>query len=84
VDSGLDAAAEAGYYVVRYIACARGCGGCRIEYSDGTVKQYGCSCEMNPVLVLMEKVRVHRGGELLQANLMGPSHLMGIVATDSN
>jgi hypothetical protein len=49
-----------GYWITRYVECARSCGGCRIEYGDGTVKQYGCSCEINPVLLLMEKVRVHR------------------------
>jgi hypothetical protein len=31
-------------HITQYIECATGCGGCRIEYADGTVKRYECSC----------------------------------------
>lgn len=39
-----------GYWVTRYVECASGCGGCRVEYGDGTVKRYECSCDMPEVL----------------------------------
>jgi DNA-binding transcriptional ArsR family regulator len=32
--------------IVQYSECVSGCGGCRIVYSDGTVKRYECSCEV--------------------------------------
>ena len=34
------------YFAIKlYVECAARCGGCRIEYTDGTLKRYGCSCE---------------------------------------
>jgi hypothetical protein len=33
-----------GYWITRFIECASGCGGSRIEYGDGTVKCFECSC----------------------------------------
>ena len=33
--------------IFRYFECSTRCGGCRVEYYDGTVKQYECSCEIN-------------------------------------
>jgi len=32
--------------IVQYIECAAGCGGARVVHTDGTVRQYGCSCEV--------------------------------------
>ena len=32
--------------IVEYIECAARCGGARIIYNDGVVKQYECSCEV--------------------------------------
>jgi hypothetical protein len=34
-----------GFYITRYVEFEFGCGGCRIEYADGTVKTYDCSCD---------------------------------------
>jgi hypothetical protein len=31
--------------ILQYSECVSGCGGCRIVYSDGTVKRYECVCE---------------------------------------
>jgi hypothetical protein len=31
-------------HITQFTECATGCGGCRIEYADGTVKRYECSC----------------------------------------
>jgi hypothetical protein len=39
------------YYVIRYVECVTKCGGCRIEYSDGTVKKYECSCGDLPAVL---------------------------------
>jgi hypothetical protein len=39
-----------GYYVTRYVECVSGCGGCRIEYADGTIKRYECSCDTPTLL----------------------------------
>jgi hypothetical protein len=30
--------------ILQYSECVSGCGGCRIVYSDGTVKRFECSC----------------------------------------
>jgi hypothetical protein len=36
------------YRIALYLECAEHCGGARIVYSDGTLKRYECSCEIEP------------------------------------